>query len=188
MLCITKCQRFKSRFSEVDAWSPIITKRIVSRPIIAILSFLYTTKKMLRKLVPAMILHRVVAQCCSCSHANIVPHIPINRTPGPQPNRIYYLSKVMDLPCPHRFCSLHVSLSSIILHASANNPHAKKQNKVLNFWVRHPPTRLNFFPQQDYKRDCQPLCCAEYLFVSINLVSLQLRPDSPFVLHVDTNH
>jgi len=39
MSCITKCQRFKGRFSEVDVWSPIIAKRIVSRPIIAIFSF-----------------------------------------------------------------------------------------------------------------------------------------------------
>ena len=38
MSCITKCQRFKGRFSEIDVWSPIITKRVVSRPIIAIFS------------------------------------------------------------------------------------------------------------------------------------------------------
>ena len=38
MSCITKYQRFKDRFSEVDIWSPIITKRIVSRPIITIFS------------------------------------------------------------------------------------------------------------------------------------------------------
>ena len=34
----TKCQRFKCRFSEVDDWSPIIAKAIVSRPVIAIFS------------------------------------------------------------------------------------------------------------------------------------------------------
>jgi len=34
----TKCQRFKYCFSEVDDWSPIIAKPIVSRPIIAIFS------------------------------------------------------------------------------------------------------------------------------------------------------
>ena len=33
-----KCQLFKCRFSEVDDWSPILTKPIVSRPIIAIFS------------------------------------------------------------------------------------------------------------------------------------------------------
>ena len=40
MSCITKCQCFKGRFSEVDVWSPTITKRIVSRSIIAIFSVL----------------------------------------------------------------------------------------------------------------------------------------------------
>jgi hypothetical protein len=102
----------------------------------------------------------------------------------PQPNRIYYLSKVMGLPCPHRFFRLHVSLSPIILHATANNPHAKKQNKVLNFWVCHRPTPLNF--NFSICSRCSPYVSAEYLFVSINLVvSLLVMPDSPFALHVD---
>lgn len=30
MLCITKCQCFKDRFSEIDDWNPIIAKLIVS--------------------------------------------------------------------------------------------------------------------------------------------------------------
>ena len=34
----TKCQYFKCRFSEVDDWSPIIAKPIVSRPMITIFS------------------------------------------------------------------------------------------------------------------------------------------------------
>ena len=44
MSCITKCQRFQGRFSEVDVWSPIIAKRIVLHPMIAIFSN-HTCKK-----------------------------------------------------------------------------------------------------------------------------------------------
>ncbi|RLM75307.1 hypothetical protein C2845_PM15G21190 [Panicum miliaceum] len=40
MSCITKCQRFKGRFSEVDVLSSIIAKPIVWNPIIAIFSML----------------------------------------------------------------------------------------------------------------------------------------------------
>lgn len=83
---------------------------------------------------------------------------PINQW-NPQPNRIYNLSKVMAFPCPHRFFSLHVSLSPIfILHATANNPQ---------FWVHYRPTHFSF--NLTICSRCRPCAAAEYLFVSINL-------------------
>ena len=65
MLCITKCQRFMCYFSEIDVWSPITTKRIISHPIIAIFSSWSARvkkKKTMKKLERDQenILHRLI--------------------------------------------------------------------------------------------------------------------------------
>jgi hypothetical protein len=51
----TRSQCFKGHFNEVDVWSPIIVKRVIWYPIIAIFSFKELAKQQLVLTVKAIV-------------------------------------------------------------------------------------------------------------------------------------